>query len=86
MAKFRKKPVVIDAEQFWPHERPWPQGVQEDDRSPTGYSIGTLENTAQGHEVTAGDWIITGTSGERYPCKPDIFATIYESVEEVKGA
>jgi hypothetical protein len=24
------------------------------------------------------DWIIRGTSGELYPCKPDIFSQIYE--------
>ncbi len=28
-----------------------------------------------------GDWIITGVKGERYPCKPDIFAATYDPVE-----
>jgi hypothetical protein len=28
-----------------------------------------------------GDWIIKGIKGEFYPCKPDIFAATYESVE-----
>lgn len=28
-----------------------------------------------------GDWIITGVKGERYPCKPDIFAETYEPVD-----
>ena len=39
--------------------------------------IETLEGikTAQ-----VGDWIITGVKGERYPCKPDIFAATYEEV------
>lgn len=78
MARFRKKPVIIEAEQFDPKHDQW-HGVVPDHRSPTGYSIGTLENTAQGHEVTPGDWIITGTKGEKYPCKPDIFSDIYES-------
>lgn len=77
MPNFRKKPVIITAEQFDP-DGAWPEGVRNDPHSPTGYSIGTLENVAQGHEVTPGDWIITGTKGERYPCKPDIFAEIYE--------
>lgn len=27
-----------------------------------------------------GDWIITGISGEQYPCKPDIFEKTYERV------
>lgn len=37
--------------------------------------IDTLEG---GHIVCPGDWIITGVQGERYPCKPDIFAATYE--------
>jgi len=31
-------------------------------------------------KADAGDWIITGTSGEVYPCKPDIFVETYEPV------
>lgn len=40
--------------------------------------IPTLEG-----EMTAspGDWIITGVKGERYPCKPEIFALTYEVAE-----
>jgi hypothetical protein len=39
------------------------------------FAIKTLEGW---HTVTDGDWIITGIKGERYPCKPDIFAATYE--------
>lgn len=81
MAKFRKKPVVIEAEQFYPHIKPWPAAIVIDPRSPTGYSIGTLENVAHGHEVTPGDWIITGVRGERYPIKDSIFKETYETVD-----
>lgn len=81
MPKFRKKPIVIEAEQFFHQVFPWPEGVVMDLGSPTGYSIGTLENTLQGHEVCDGDWIITGVKGERYNCKPDIFAATYEAAE-----
>jgi len=75
--RFRKKPVVIDAEEFWPDKLPWPEGVKADPISPTGYSIGTLESK-EGHEVTPGDWVITGVAGEKYACKPDIFARTYD--------
>jgi hypothetical protein len=73
--KFRKKPVVIEAEQFFP-DREWPKGVYiRDDQS--GYFINTLEGY---YTVTPGDWIITGIRGEKYPCKPDIFEATYEPV------
>lgn len=94
--KFRKKPVVIEAVKFDPLEKPshtklirqpveiqpryyWKCNVYADSTSKTGYSIDTLEGK---HEVTPGDWIITGVKGERYPCKPDIFEMTYEKVDE----
>ena len=78
MAKYRKKPVVIEAEQFCPDVTPWPKGVEVDASSPTGYGIFTLEHTACAHEVTPNDWIVTGVNGEVYACKPDIFEKTYD--------
>jgi hypothetical protein len=31
--------------------------------------------------ASIGDYVITGVSGEKYPCKPDIFELTYELVE-----
>lgn len=42
--------------------------------------IDTLEG---GHIVCPGDFIITGIKGERYPCKPDIFADTYDAVADL---
>jgi hypothetical protein len=71
MAQYRKKPVVVEAIQWFrmgdhPKVTLWKDG--------TGW-IKTLEG---GHIVTPGDWIIRGVAGEFYPCKPDIFAMTYE--------
>jgi hypothetical protein len=41
------------------------------------FDIPTLEGTMR---ASVGDWIITGVSGEVYPCKPDIFQQTYEPV------
>ena len=40
---------------------------------------GWIDTLEDGHRVCPGDFIITGVKGERYPCKPDIFAATYES-------
>jgi hypothetical protein len=40
--------------------------------------VRTLEGPLQ---VTPGDWVIKGTAGELYPCKPEIFAAIYEPAD-----
>ena len=73
--KYRKKPVVIEANQFTSTNHV--AGVYRDPTSSTGFSIDTLEGK---HEVTLNDWIITGVKGEMYPCKPDIFEMTYEKL------
>ena len=32
--------------------------------------------------ASPGDYIITGLRGERYPCKPDVFAATYAEMPE----
>ena len=78
MAKFRKKPVVIEAMQFWENSPDgWPLGVYTEGGQ---YFIDTLEGNR--FQVSEGDWVITGIKGERYACKPDIFAATYDPVPE----
>ena len=86
--KYRKKPVVIEAEQFFEDRKPWPDGVKimefgglVDDVGVTYKSPGveTLEGRMRADD---GDWIITGVKGEKYPCKPDIFELSYDKVDE----
>ena len=75
--KYRKKPVVIEAKQWFKHG-------DHPEVKRTAFSLGegwveTLEGLMR---VVPGDYIITGVKGEHYPCKPDIFAMTYEPVEE----
>ena len=76
-AKFRKKPVVVEAEQYLPAEGQVPFGLVRVDNE-----AGDVEEhicpTIEGPlSVTPGDWIIRGVRGELYPCKPEIFAETY---------
>ena len=76
--KFRKKPVVIEAEQFVEDKMPLPfhdKNVCCFDGK--GWYISTLEGKLH---ISDGDWIIKGVKGEFYPCKPDIFEMTYELV------
>lgn len=83
MAKFRKKPVEIEAWQNGSDEKQplWfiqaavsGTVVANADRTLT---IKTLEGD---HLAQPDDWIICGVKGELYPCKPDIFAATYDRV------
>lgn len=94
--KFRKKPIVIEAEQWFPGKEiegviteglggglmmaPNANGVFD--------QIGYIETFEGKMIVYPGDWIIQGINGEKYPCKPDIFEKTYERVceeSQVKG-
>ena len=95
MAKFRKRPVIIEAIQYLPSDKAEIEsfvGVKLESKlsNETAYMAGmeppsfilmipTLESP---HEASVGDWIIKGVQGEFYPCKPDIFEKTYEKVEE----
>ena len=74
--KFRKKPVVIEATQ-WFKMGDHPAVLESQGNDGPYPFIDTLEGP---HLVTPGDWIITGVKGEHYPCKPDIFEMTYEPV------
>jgi len=121
MAKYRKKPVVIEATP-WYRNGDHPQDYAEDhvgydasigdNRTYTGaerkangwegdvvryfrhpdvpggkscehcgrvmHDHGWIDTLEGGHIVCPGDFIITGVTGERYPCKPEIFHATYE--------
>lgn len=74
--RFRKKPVVVEAEQWFPDKAV--KGVCVHPMCDRPAHIHTLEGEMQ---VAYGDWVITGVKGEKYPCKPDIFAATYEAAE-----
>lgn len=85
-AKYRKKPVEIEAIQWNGQNRieiaKFIKNNDLDDRDILLYPgdkifINTLEGTMC---ANIGDWIIRGIKGEFYPCKPDIFEATYELV------
>lgn len=82
MAKYRKKPVVIEAIKFdkgvTPNMLIQVFGSNPVTFEPPSFYISTLEGRM---EVSLGDYIIKGIKGEFYPCKPDIFEATYEAVE-----
>lgn len=78
MSKWRKKPVVVEAEQWWPDMGSC-LGVDHQEPDDVFGVIRTLEGVMT---VSAGDYVITGVAGEVYPCKPEIFEATYEPVED----
>ena len=78
--KFRKKPVIIEAEQWdgWSNTM---RGICRCIRNPKVH-VHTAHNN-QLVVLEKGDWIIPEPNGVNfYPCKPDIFEATYEKVED----
>lgn len=84
MAKYRKKPVVIEAIKYTEdnlHEALQFLPVGKWRLDGKDLYIKTLEGD---HFCTPGDFIIQGARGDDYyPCKPDIFEMTYEKVEQI---
>ena len=82
MAKYRKKPVVIEAIR-------WMTDNYEEIHEFVGDALDTRDDgmgdliivTLEGAMIAKSfDWIIKGVNGEFYPCKPDIFEKTYDAV------
>jgi hypothetical protein len=93
MPKFRKKPVEVEAVQWFPGvEHP---GVHHDmgyaSIGGRGHGMQTFKQDDRPHVITVheqkaflepGDWILPEPKdGRFYPCKPDIFAATYDVIE-----
>jgi len=81
MAKFRKKPVIVDAVQF--HNGVQIPGLCGCLTTPGAVMHQRHVHTLEGlMNVKQGDWIVTGIKGEKYPVKDEIFRATYEEVKD----
>lgn len=83
MGQYRKKPVVIEAEQYTECGK-LVKGMCNSvscHSSVNPYPHVHTIHKGQLVNLEIGDWIIPEPDGEHYyPCKPDIFANSYEAV------
>ena len=93
MPMFRKKPVVIEATQWFRHgDEPAESKCQPiecdfewrcDHCGSQAHKHGNVPTLEGWHIVCPGDWIIKSIKGEFYPCKPDIFEATYEPATDI---
>lgn len=96
MAKYRKKPVVVEAWQLTqesilastPKEKQLPLEITQNPKIKIHVTDKIEDSqwaeieTLEGKMIAgANDFIIKGVNGEFYPCKPDIFEKTYERAE-----
>lgn len=84
MAKYRKRPVVIDAMRLPPKDEDASQELidflhamdQDWESDKDGYII--IKTMEGNMSAKPGDWIIKGINGEYYPCDNDVFEKTYD--------
>ena len=74
MAKYRKKPVVIEAFQYDGDLKDCDGNWYVPNWAVEAYEKGVM------HYASVWDYVIKGVNGELYPCKPDIFEKTYENI------
>lgn len=80
MAKYRKKPVIIEAIK-WDGSNILE--IREFAYPCVRYQKHLFIETLEGRmRADIGDYIIKGVNGEFYPCKPDVFEKTYEKVAD----
>ena len=94
MAKFKKKPLVVEAIQLttsnirevyeFIHGKTIISNMNkweeyEDSVKKNGLRLKTMESHNETQIASIGDYVIMGVQGEFYPCKPDIFEKTYET-------
>jgi hypothetical protein len=94
--RFRKRPVEVEAVRFEVTKEgieilkafcgeALGRVLRPSSSSPAEAEICTLEDGKHmrvRHVAFEGDWVIKGIGGEIYPCKPDVFESSYEPVQE----
>lgn len=90
MQKFVKKPVVVQAVEYNGANKEEIEAfvgkkldtIYTELKEPLELKIPTLEGDMK---VSKGDYVIKGIKGEFYPCKPDVFKSTYNVVEDNNG-
>ena len=82
MAKFRQRPVEVEAVRFTGTNGDAIEAFADSHRvyvSNGTVKIRTPEGTLR---ASAGDWIVRSVGGDCVPCRPDVFAATYEPVDD----
>ena len=89
MQKFVKKPVVIEAIQYNGENIEAIEdfvGKKLSTVMSSDVDVKLIIPTLEGDmKASKGDYIIKGIKGEFYPCKPDVFKSTYNVVEDNNG-
>lgn len=83
VAKFRKRPPIIEAVQWFPGVVI--EGVEEVGTN-HGRPRGMIERGSRQVFAEPGDWIVQEATGDKYPVTARLFEALYEPLEDIQEA
>ena len=86
MKRFKTRTIFIQAEQFRPENKPWPEGVKVRDTDFWGSpheNFYYLDTPLDSMAIDPGDWIVKHGNGDLGFREPGIFQRTYEPVDDV---
>ena len=93
--KYRKRPIVVEAVRIganagstdgsacFDEQPPWLEAALQDGkvRNAADAGGGVIVRTVEGEmRGRPGDWLIRGIADELYPCRSEIFDSVYETL------
>ncbi len=85
MPKYRHKPIIVDAEQFFPEKKPWPKGVEMRRHFLRSFHFWD-ENWRAHRSVVEGGWLLTFGDGSRRSMTNTQFCRKYDPIDEADDA
>lgn len=78
MEKYTQLPIVIEAEQFWPEKKPWPERVSWVNGQ---YILSARDRL---YEIQPGDYVLklSDNPGNVRPEKPDNFRNAFQKLAD----
>jgi hypothetical protein len=75
----------VDAVQFWPEKKPWPEGVKvasDDFWGEPNPNFYYFENDDEAYEIKPGHWVITNESGYQWACSTETLGKKFQPVDD----
>ncbi len=75
MSRYKRRDATVNAEQFDPAKKPWPDGIKEAE----GFAYPYVYTTPAGPcRIDPLDWLVTDKNGIRIRIKPALFLHMFK--------
>jgi len=74
---YKYKRIEVSADEFFPHRKPWPDGVTSENKKRPPFFLDTPKGK---QKIRAGDWVIRGPGDNVFIVDQKLFYELFERV------